>query len=365
LLLVSLWRTPAPAEWRWVGARLAAWFGLRLTAHGWAATAAAVALVMFLANGLFAVQPGEVGLLFRFGAPVATDLAPGIHARLPWPIERQVVIDREHIRRIEFGLRAEPAPDAALHVAPRQSEMFGTAPPLATGGVMFQKDNRIAETFFLTGDGNIIDLRFVVQWRVGDALHFALNVADPEALLRSLALAAMREVAATNSIDAIYTTARTVLEARVAERIQLALDRSGSGMALRSVELLYVHPPDAVHDSFRDVASAQEDKERTINRAQTFSVETINHARGDAAAMLEDAQAFKEERILRAEGDAEAFSRQFGAYREAPDLAQFRLRVEAAEAVLPRTPKLITPSTDNVGGIDLWFGAMKPPSGAR
>jgi HflK protein len=303
--------------------------------------------------------------LFRFGRPVATDLPPGLHRRLPWPIETHRIVAQDQVRRIAFGIPAEPPSDSGLHTPPLQSAMFGTAPPLPSGGVMFRKDRRPAETFFLTGDGNMIDLRFAVQWRVADAKSFALNVGAAEPLVHGLSLAALREVSATSGIDAIYTTARGGLERRVAQAVQVALDRYGSGIAVLSVHLLYDHPPDEVHDSFRDVASPQEDKQRMINRAETFSIEKINQSRGDAAAMLEEARGFKEERILHARGDAVAFRARLHAHAEAPELAAFRLRLEAAEAVLPGVRKLIAPGAEAGGALDLWLNQPFATSGKR
>jgi HflK protein len=361
LILGSLHRSPMPEEWRWVGRRLARFTGAHLKPRHWAGFGIAAAILLIAAGSMFEVGPGEVGLRFRFGRPIALNLTPGLHARLPWPIEthRIVVTDRE--RRSLFGIRADVGPVAP----PRQSPMFGTAPPPASGGVMFRKENGSPETFFLTGDGNMIDLRFAVHWRIADPAMFALNVTAAEPLVESLALAALREAAATSSIDAIYTTARSALEQRVTRSVQAALDRDSTGITVTSVHLLYDHPPDEVHDAFRDVASAQEDKQRTINRAETFAIEKINQSRGDVAAMLEEAQGYKQELTTRASGDAAAFRTRLDAYREAPDLAQFRLRIEAAEASLPGARKLITPGAQAAGSVDLWLNQPFPSSGQR
>jgi regulator of protease activity HflC (stomatin/prohibitin superfamily) len=126
-------------------------------------------------------------------------------------------------------------------------------------------------------------------------------------------------------------------------------------------QLLYVHPPDEVHDAFRDVASAQEDKLRTINRAHIFAVETVNQAKGEAAAMLEQASAFEEQQILRARGDAASFVMKLDAYRRAPDLTQFRLQVETIESTLPGLQKFITPAAGDIKDFDMW---LLQPAGA-
>ena len=215
--------------------------------------------------------------------------------------------------------------------------------------------------FLLTGDGNFIDIRFSVQYRVADPVAFAYRLAEPEALVRSLTLAALRGVVATASIDAVYTTDRGPIERRVRAGVQERLDRYGAGIELLSVRLLYVHPPQEVHDAFRDVASAQEDKLRTIDRAQTFAVEEVNQAEGQAAAKVVQAEAFQAERVLHAEGDAAGFEVKVDAYRQAPELTRFRLRLETIEAVLPGVQKVIRPGAGEVKDFDFW---LLDPQGA-
>jgi HflK protein len=234
---------------------------------------------------------------------------------------------------------------------------------IKAAGFWFEMQSVPEESFLLTGDGNFIDLRFSVQYRVADPVAFAYELAEPEALVRSLTLAALRALVGTSSIDAVYTTERGAAERRVRDRVQELLDAYEAGIELMSVRLLYVHPPKEVHDAFRDVASAQEDKLRTINRAQTFAVEDVNQAEGEAAAMIEKALAFQEERIRRAAGDASGFGLKVDAYRRAPELTRFRLQLETIEAVLPGVQKFVRPGADDVKEFDLWL--LEPPGGGK
>jgi HflK protein len=311
--------------------------------------------LLYLGSGFFEIQPGGIGIVFRFGRPIAGDALPGLHYRLPWPLESDQVIDRDAVRRVQFGVARASAAGPGSQAAPRQDLMFGTPSPVKSGGLVFRKEAASDDSFFLTGDGNLIDLRFTLHYRVKDARAFALSTRDPEALVRSTALSVLRAAVATSGIDAVYTTERGELEARVSQTIQQELDRFKSGLQMLSVHFLYVHPPDEVHDSFRDVASAQEDKLRTVNRANTFAIEEVNESKGEAAAMIEQALGFKEDRIRRAQGDADAFTTQMESYRQAPELAKFRLRLEAAEQVLPGTQKIITPGGQAVENLDMWL----------
>ena len=138
--------------------------------------------------------------------------------------------------------------------------------------------------------------------------------------------------------------------------MQARLDGYGAGIELLSVRLLYVHPPKEVHDAFRDVASAQEDKLRTINRAETFAVEKVNQAEGEAAA-ADRGRARPSRRS--ASGAPRATPRGFGlkvdAYRRAPELTRFRLQLETIEAVLPGVQKFVRPGADDLKDLDLWL----------
>jgi HflK protein len=305
---------------------------------------------------LFTVGPGEVGIRLRFGGVIAADLGPGLHLRWPWPVESQRIIARDQVRRIEFGLPPELSRAAATRAQIGARPAFGGSPAPEQGrGVWFQKAAAPQDPSLLTGDANLIDLRSTVHYRVKDALAFAYNIAEPEALVHSTILTALRDVVAIHAIDAVYTSAREEIELAAREAAQAMLDRCRAGIEILTVRLLYVHPPEAVHDAFRDVASAQEDKLRTINLANVFAVEKVNQAKGEAAAMNEGAAAYKEQRIKAAQGDATAFALRLDAYKRAPELTKFRLQIETLEEVLPGVRKFVRPGTGDVKDVDMWL----------
>jgi Zn2+/Cd2+-exporting ATPase len=328
--------------------------------------ALAALILAYLASGLFTVQPGEIGVRQRFGAITAPDLAPGLHYRLPWPFESHRIIESDLVRRAELGFRSEQPSDLSGQALARERlTVGGPGNPVPNAikapGFWFQKEAVPEESFLLTGDGNLVDLRLTVQYRVADPIAYAYGLAQPDELVRRLALGALRAAVATGNIDRLYTDERGAIESRVLETVQRRLDGYRAGIEMVAVRLLYVHPPEEVHGAFRDVASAQEDKLRTVNRARTFAVETVNLAEGEAAAMIESAQAFKEERILEAHGEAAGFGLQADAWREAPELTTFRLQLETIEAVLPGTRKYIRPGERDVDSFDLWL--LRPVGG--
>jgi HflK protein len=361
LLIHSMWRTRVPDEWTWLRDRIAVATGLFVSSRGLLWAGAAVALLLWLGSGLFIVGPGEVGLKLRFGRVVASDLRPGLHFRLAWPFESDRLVAQTLVRRQEFGLPQAPSRVEATRAQIRSRLAFGSspAPENATAGVWFAKETTAEDAALLTGDNNLIDLQSSVQYQVKSGLDYAYNLAEPDLLLRTTIRAALRSVIATRTIDAIYTAAREEIERAARDAAQGMLDHYQAGIEILSVRLLYVHPPAAVHDAFRDVASAQEDKQRTINLANAFAAEKVNKAKGEAAAMTEAAAAFKEQRVAAASADANAFALQLDAYRRAPELNKFRLQIEALEDVLPGVRKFVLPGAGDVKDLDIWL--LRPP----
>ena len=363
LLAQSLWRVPVPDEWIRLRDWLAALTGVRLTAARFRAMTAIGLGALYLGSGVFTVQPGEIGLRTRFGRVVDGRLAPGLHARLPWPVEDHLVVQTDRVRRLEVGFRsAEPQDTAARGFGRQALTLVGPgfpAPPSGAISFWYQKEKVADESLLLTGDENIIDVAFTAQYQVKDPVAFIYNVADADAIVRNVTIAALRAALATMTVDAIYTTERDAVEQRVVQDVQRTLDLYGAGVRMVALSLLSVHAPEQVHAAFRDVASAQEDRILIVDRATTFAQEAVNLAEGDAAAMLESARAFKDQKILEAEGDALAFSLREKEYRRAPDLTRFRLQIEALEEILPAAQKILRPGVADVKDFDLWL--LQPP----
>ncbi|MSQ60122.1 MAG: hypothetical protein EXR36_10890 [Betaproteobacteria bacterium] len=364
LLLLSMRRARVPQEWTWLGReflRISLIFIRGRLARRVTLTAAGL---MYLMSGLYIAGPGEQAVESRFGVLLSPALGPGLHYRFPWPIQTHHIVSASQVQRIETGFRelgtseaASPAKGSTLTVAgwnnPTPEVIKGT-------GTWFQKEiSAEDESFFLTGDGNLIKLRSALEFRVKDPIAYLSAAVDPAAYARSETLGALRAVVATTQIDALYTTQRGEIEGMVAKAIQQNLEKVHSGIEVVAFRLLYVHAPDEVHDAFREVASAQEDKQRTINRAHIFAVEGVNEAKAEAATMIEQSLAFKEQQILRAQGDSAGFAVKLDEYRRAPELTRFRTQIEAIEEVLPGMRKFIQPGAGQVKELDLWL--LQPP----
>jgi len=282
--------------------------------------AALVLLALYLLSGFYAVQPGEAAVVRRFGSVLAGNVGPGLHYRLPWPVDRVDIVAVNSIRRAE-------APASLM----------------------------------LTGDENLINVRLSIHYTVTDPAAFLLNVVDPEGTVLQAADAAMRQVVANEGVDALLTVDKSAIQQRAAALTQTALDSYASGLQVVGVQLLESSPPPEVAEAFRDVASAREDKNTFINEALAYQNEVLPVARGDAAKTVQAASAYRAEKVALAAGDAALFTSRQGAYADAPEITRLRLYLEAVEKVLPGSRKFVLDAAVRLQTTDLWFPGA--PSG--
>jgi membrane protease subunit HflK len=264
--------------------------------------------------GFFTVSPDERTVVLRLGRYART-VGPGLHWLAPL-LERHesypVVVQRE-----EFGFRTVSA-----------------EPPQ-------QYEERPEERRMLTGDESLIDIQFVVQYRVDDLHDYVVNVRDTPGVVRDVAQASMRDVVARHPVQDALTERKGAIEAEARERMRELLRRYGAGIEVLSVQLQDVEVPDPVKEAFRDVVSAEQDRGRLILEAEVYAQQMVPRARGEAEAMVNDATGYRDRAQLRARGEAARFEALLDQYRKAPGVTRERLYIEALEEVLPRMDKVI------------------------
>ena len=216
------------------------------------------------------------------------------------------------------------------------------------------------EALMLTGDENIIDINFVVLWRIGSAADFRFNVRDPENTVKAAAESVMREIVGQTPIVEATTEGRRAIELRAREQLQALMDEYGTGILIDEVQLQKADPPAEVIDSFRDVQRAQADRERAQNEAEAFANDIIPRARGEAERLLQEAQAYRQEVTARATGEAQRFKSILAEYLKAQDVTARRLYLETMEQVLKGVNKVIIDGKQ--GGERR--GALSPAAGA-
>ena len=282
-------------------------------------------VLLWLASGIYIVRPEEQAVVFRFGQAVNIT-EPGIHYRLPSPIER---IEKEkvtQVKRIEVGFRT-----ISLDPAPRYQKV-------------------LRESLMLTGDENIVDVELIVQYRIMDIKAYLFNVYAQAGAIRQVAEAALRQVIGRHSIDQALTEGKFQIQTEIEEQIRAVFELYGIGLYVANVKLQAVAVPREVDPAFKDVASAREDRERLRNEAEAYQNEVIPRARGEAERMLREAEAYSVERTKRSRGDADRFLQVLREYRKAKEVTERRLYLETMEKILPGIQKYIIQS-DGKGGI--------------
>jgi len=273
-----------------------------------------VAVVIFwILSGIYIVEPDEVGVVLRFGK-YSEQTTSGIHYHLPYPVERVETPKVTIIRREEVGFRT-----------------IGRSNVQSTVGQVRMVPE---ESLMLTGDENIVDVQFIVQYLIKDPVAYLFNVAGQSKTVMAAAEAAMREVVGKNKIDSVLTTDKLVIQNACRDLMQEILDIYQAGMQVVAVQLQDVHPPKEVIDAFKDVASAREDKSRFINEADAYRNDLLPKARGEAAAMVNQAEAYKEGSIRRAKGEASRFVALLNEYNKAKEVTRRRLFIETMERIL-------------------------------
>ncbi|MBN8910613.1 MAG: FtsH protease activity modulator HflK, partial [Rhizobiales bacterium] len=205
------------------------------------------------------------------------------------------------------------------------------------GGVQDVKE----ESLMLTGDENIVDIDFVVYWRIKDAAQYLFNIQNPDNTVKEVAESAMREVVGQSNIQPILTEARQKTEAAVQALIQQTLDGYRAGIQIDQVTLQKVDPPTDVIDAFRDVQAARADKERLQNEAFAYANKVVPEARGEAERILQAAEGFKQGTVAEAQGQTARFLKVYDEYKKAPEVTRKRIFLETMERVLGGTDKVI------------------------
>lgn len=275
-----------------------------------------IAILWVVFGGYYIVEPDEKGVVLRFGSYVRTTDS-GFHLKFPPPIEKVYTPKVTEVKRTEVGFRIEdPGPPARYRDA-------------------------LEESLMMTGDENIIDLDVVAQYKIIDPVKYLFNVRGPAATVKAAAEAAIREIIGKYKIDEALTEGKFMIQEETRTLLQKILDRYDSGLQIIALQLQDVHPPQQVRDSFKDVASAMEDKNRLINESQGYRNSIIPETRGKASQIIKVAEGYKEERINHAKGDAEKFTSILQEYRKARDVTRKRLYIETMEEVLTGIDKYI------------------------
>lgn len=272
----------------------------------------------------FTVDPEEVGIVTRFGEFTRT-ANPGLNFKVPF-VEQVRYVPVERQLKHEFGYRTTQA-------GVRSS---------------YQKAGYTDESLMLTGDLNLADVEWVVQYRVSDPYNFLFKIRDPEQTLRDISESAMREVVGDRTVNEVLTVGRAEVAAEAQNLIQKICNEYESGLQIEQVVLQDINPPDPVKPSFNAVNEAQQQKETLINEAKSEYNKVIPRARGRAQETLQMAEGYAIDRVNRAQGEASRFNQLYREYVKAPEVTKRRIYLETLEDIIPKIGnKIITDQNGN------------------
>lgn len=280
-----------------------------------------IGLFIWIASGFYIVQEGEQAAVTRFGKFVRISSA-GANYHIPFPIEDITKIRVDHIQKEEIGFRSSSSGQV----------------------VSFSKSNTKIlpeESLMLTGDENIADINFFIQWRISDIEGYLYNVTNVKDTVKSAAESAMRETIGHSTIAEAQTEGRAKVETDTKHLLQKTLDEYKSGVIIENLQLLKVDPPSEVIDAFRDVQTARADKENKINQAEAFRKDILPKARGEAAKIVQEAEGYKNKIVEEARGEANKFKTIYTQYAQAKDITKKRMYLETMEKILRDKSKVI------------------------
>ncbi len=274
-------------------------------------------------SSFFQIDTEEAGVVTRFGKYVRT-VYPGLHFKVPF-VEKVYKVPVERQQKLEFGFRTE-------------------SPGINTE---YSRDGSTRdESLMLTGDLNLADVEWVVQYRIDEPFQYLFKVRNPELTLRDVSEAAMRQVVGDRTVNEVLTVGRTEIGSRLEELIQEICIEYSLGVHIDQVVLQDVNPPEAVKAAFNAVNQAQQEKETLINQAKAEYNKVIPKARGEALETIQKAEGYATERVNKAEGEVSRFNALYSEFIKAPEVTQRRIFLETMSNVLPKLGTVLITDQD-------------------
>lgn len=297
---------------------------------------AGVVLLIVLLGSLtlfYRVDASDQGVVLRFGRHVRTT-EPGLHLKWPWPIERVHDVPVRRVQVLEFGFRTQTPGRVTAYAPEGEQEMD------------------VAE--MLTGDLNLANVEWIVQYRVSDPAAYLFNMGTtngiaPGALpvgveydpnpavpdtINNVSESVLRRLVGDVSVDSVLTLEREAIAVDAKREIQDKLDDFEAGVEIVTVKLQSTSPPEQVREAFQEVNRARQNKERLVNEAKGERNSKIPAARGKRDQMISEAEGYAERVELETQGEVDAFEAQLLEYEKSPEITRTRLYLEAMEEVL-------------------------------
>lgn len=277
-----------------------------------------IVLLILGKSTFYTVEPDEEAVVIRFGKFVGT-YPPGLHFKLPIGIDEVFFVKTKRVLQEEFGFRTKS-------VTSRRTQ--------------YSKNNFDYESLMLTGDLNVADVEWVVQFQISDPFKFLFQTSSPKRNIRDVSESIMRRVVGDRSVTEVLTTGRVEISNEAQELMQGVLDKYDMGIKIVTVKLQDVNPPNAVKPSFNEVNEAKQEQEKVINQAEEAYNKVIPAAKGKADKVISEAEGYAEALVNEAEGDAQKFASILKEYKRAPQITRKRIYLETMESIFWRMKNL-------------------------
>ncbi len=278
-------------------------------------------------TGLYTVDPEEVGVIQRFGKYIETT-EPGLHFKIPFGVDKLTKVKVKTILKEEFGFRT-----------------------LVSGiKSKYSTSSYTKESLMLTGDLNIADVQWIVQYKIKDPYKYLFEVRNVKETIRNLSEATMRLIVGNRSVDEVIVLDRKEIAFKAKKSLQKLLDKYNTGIEIVTIKLQNVNPPVAVQPAFNDVNSAKQEQEKIINNAWERYNKNIPEAEGKAKQTVEQAQGYAISRVNNAQGDVQKFVQVWKQYKKAKQVTKRRMYLETMQEILPKLDKVYIVD-DKVKGI--------------
>ena len=294
-------------------------------------------ILLGLKSIFYTVEPDEEAVVIRFGKYIGT-YPPGLHFKLPFGIDKNINVKTKRVLQEEFGFRTK-------NLQSRRTEYSGNVYG--------------SESLMLTGDLNVADVEWVVQYQIADPFKYLFQTKAPIRNIRDASESIMRRVVGDRLVTEVLTTGRVEIASQAKELMQNVLNRYDMGVKIVTVELQDVNPPDLVKPSFNEVNEAKQEQEKVINQAEEAYNKVIPEAKGKAEKMVSEAEGYANALINRAQGDAEKFKSIVKEYNRAPAVTKKRIYLETLEEIFNSMENIIV-IDPKVRGIVPIFGKMLP-----
>ena len=278
------------------------------------AIVAAFIVLQAVAGAFYTIKPGEVGIVLRFGQYHRTT-TPGLHFKIPY-VDEMTKVDVESVRKEEFGFRTR-----------------------TPGAAAYDRKGFDMEALMLTGDKDVIEVAWIVQYKVSDPVLFLFRVRDVAQIVRDASETVTRRIVGNMDFDYVLSN-REILAANARKELQDQLNRLESGVAVMTLQLLYINPPEQVKPAFNEVNIADQDMKRLVNEAEETYNRVIPKARGSAKQIVEEARGYAVERTNRANGETNRFKAIVKEYEGAEEVTRQRLYLEAMQEILPQVEQV-------------------------